>query len=187
MRQYLALKREIPAGAILMFRLGDFYEMFGEDAVKASPVLGATLTHRGSMPMCGVPYHAVNSYLAKLVRAGMTAALCDQVEDPRTAKGLVRREITRIVTPGTVTEDGILDETAANYIVAVSGLSIAALDLPTGEFFVESFDSAAKLDDALERYRPAETLKKEEGSSDAWIFSHEAALDCLLRHFGVAS
>ncbi|MBO4448502.1 MAG: DNA mismatch repair protein MutS [Kiritimatiellae bacterium] len=187
MRQYLALKREIPAGAILMFRLGDFYEMFGEDAVKASPVLGATLTHRGSMPMCGVPYHAVNSYLAKLVRAGMTAALCDQVEDPRTAKGLVRREITRIVTPGTVTEDGILDETAANYIVAVSGLSIAALDLPTGEFFVESFDSAAKLDDALERYRPAETLKKEEGSSDAWIFSHEAALDCLLRHFGVVS
>ncbi len=187
MRQYLALKREIPAGAILMFRLGDFYEMFGEDAVKASPVLGATLTHRGSMPMCGVPYHAVNSYLAKLVRAGMTAALCDQVEDPRTAKGLVRREITRIVTPGTVTEDGILDETAANYIVAVSGLSIAALDLPTGEFFVESFDSAAKLDDALERYRPAETLKKEEGSSDAWIFSHEAAIDCLLRHFGVVS
>ena len=118
-RQYLALKREIPPGAILMFRLGDFYEMFGEDAVVASPILGATLTHRGSQPMCGVPHHALNSYLAKLIRAGKTAALCDQVEDPKTAKGLVRREITRIVTPGTVTEDGLLDETVNNYAAAV--------------------------------------------------------------------
>ncbi|HBO98926.1 MAG TPA: hypothetical protein DD637_03690, partial [Verrucomicrobia bacterium] len=75
MRQYLAIKREIPAGAILMFRLGDFYEMFGEDAVRASPVLGATLTHRNNLPMCGVPYHAINAYLAKLIRAGLTAAL----------------------------------------------------------------------------------------------------------------
>ena len=104
MRQYLALKREIPQGAILMFRLGDFYEMFGKDAVVASPILGATLTHRGDQPMCGVPYHALSSYLAKLIRAGKTAALCDQVEDPKLAKGLVRREITRIVTPGTVTD-----------------------------------------------------------------------------------
>jgi DNA mismatch repair protein MutS len=85
-RQYLALKREIPPGAILMFRLGDFYEMFGEDAVVASPILGATLTHRGNQPMCGVPYHALNSYLAKLIRAGKTAALCDQVEDPKLAR-----------------------------------------------------------------------------------------------------
>ena len=128
MRQYLAIKREVPVGAIVMFRLGDFYEMFGEDAIVASPILGATLTHRGDMPMCGVPYHALNSYLAKLIRAGKTAALCDQVEDPKTAKGLVRREVTRIVTPGTVTEDGLLDETASNYIAAVSSLSLALLD-----------------------------------------------------------
>ena len=121
MRQYLAMKREIPQGAILMFRLGDFYEMFGEDAVIASPILGATLTRRNNQPMCGVPYHALNAYLAKLIRAGKTAALCDQVEDPRTAKGLVRREITRIVTPGTVTEDGLLDETANNYVAAAAG------------------------------------------------------------------
>lgn len=121
MRQYLAIKREVPPGAIVMFRLGDFYEMFGEDALVASPILGATLTKRNAMPMCGVPYHALNGYLAKLIRAGKTAALCDQVEDPKTAKGLVRREVTRIVTPGTVTEDGILDETKSNYIAAVSG------------------------------------------------------------------
>ena len=135
MRQYLALKREIPQGAILMFRLGDFYEMFGEDALTASPVLGATLTHRSGQPMCGVPYHALNTYLAKLIRAGKTAALCDQVEDPKTVKGLVRREITRIVTPGTVTEDGLLDETDNNYVAAVSGLGLSVLDLSTGEFF----------------------------------------------------
>jgi len=130
MRQYLAIKREVPPGAIVMFRLGDFYEMFGEDAVIASPILGATLTHRGDQPMCGVPYHAINSYLAKLIRAGKTAALCDQMEDPRFAKGLVRREVTRIVTPGTVTEDGLLDETTNNYCAAVSNLGLALLDLP---------------------------------------------------------
>ena len=185
MRQYLAIKREVPQGAIVMFRLGDFYEMFGEDAVIASPILGATLTHRGDQPMCGVPYHALNSYLAKLIRAGKTAALCDQVEDPKTAKGLVRREVTRIVTPGTVTEDGLLDETVNNYIAAVSGLGLAMLDLATGEFRVEEFASQEKLDEALERYSPAEILSPDDGNR--WTFSVDAALDCLTRHFKVIS
>ena len=184
-RQYLALKREVPAGAILMFRLGDFYEMFGEDAVIAAPTLGATLTHRGSQPMCGVPHHALNAYLAKLIRAGKTAALVDQVEDPKTAKGLVRREITRIVTPGTVTEDGLLDETANNWVAAVSHLGLALLDRSTGEFCVESFDSQEKLDEALERYRPAELLQPNEDNQ--WTFSLEAAYDCLTHHFKVMS
>ena len=184
-RQYLALKREIPPGAILMFRLGDFYEMFGEDAVVASPILGATLTHRGSQPMCGVPYHALNSYLAKLIRAGKTAALCDQVEDPKTAKGLVRREITRIVTPGTVTEDGLLDETVNNYAAAVHGLGLALLDLATGEFVVEEFKTQEKLDEALERYRPAEMLA--ETDENRWTFSLDAAAEALSRHFKVLS
>ena len=184
-RQYLALKREIPPGAILMFRLGDFYEMFGEDAVVASPILGATLTHRGSQPMCGVPYHALNSYLAKLIRAGKTAALCDQVEDPKLAKGLVRREITRIVTPGTVTEDGLLDETVNNYAAAVHGLGLALLDLATGEFVVEQFATQEKLDEALERYHPAETLA--ETDDNRWTFSLDAATDALTRHFKVMS
>ena len=185
MRQYLALKREVPQGAILMFRLGDFYEMFGEDAMVASPILGATLTHRNGQPMCGVPYHALNSYLAKLIRAGKTAALCDQVEDPKTAKGLVRREITRIVTPGTVTEDGLLDETDNNYAAAVSGLGLAVLDLSTGEFFVEEFATEQQLEEAIARYRPAETLRPCEDNQ--WTFSPDAALDFLTRHFKVVS
>ena len=183
MRQYLAIKREVPRGAIVMFRLGDFYEMFGEDAIVASPILGATLTHRGDQPMCGVPYHALNAYLAKLIRAGKTAALCDQVEDPKTAKGLVRREVTRIVTPGTVTEDGLLDETANTYIAAVSGLGLALLDLSTGEFAVEAFDTPEKLAEALERYAPAERL--EPTDENRWTFSIDAATDCLTRHFKV--
>ena len=185
MRQYLAIKREVPAGAIVMFRLGDFYEMFGEDAIVAAPILGATLTHRGDQPMCGVPYHALNSYLSKLIRAGKTAALCDQVEDPKTAKGLVRREVTRIVTPGTVTEDGLLDETANNYVAAVSGLGLALLDLSTGEFAVEQFASREKLDEALERYRPAEMFIPND--DNRWTFSIDAAFDCLTRHFKVVS
>ena len=185
MRQYLAIKREVPAGAIVMFRLGDFYEMFGEDAIVAAPILGATLTHRGDQPMCGVPYHALNSYLAKLIRAGKTAALCDQVEDPKLAKGLVRREVTRIVTPGTVTEDGLLDETANNYVAAVSGLGLALLDLSTGEFAVEPFASQEKLDEALDRYHPAEMLCASD--DNRWTFSIDAAYDCLTRHFKVLS
>ena len=185
MRQYLAIKREVPAGAIVMFRLGDFYEMFGEDAIIAAPILGATLTHRGDQPMCGVPYHALNSYLAKLIRAGKTAALCDQVEDPKLAKGLVRREVTRIVTPGTVTEDGLLDETANNYVAAVSGLGLALLDLSTGEFAVEPFASQEKLDEALDRYHPAEMLCASD--DNRWTFSIDAAYDCLTRHFKVLS
>ena len=185
MRQYLRIKSEIPRGAILMFRLGDFYEMFGEDAITASPVLGATLTHRGNQPMCGVPYHALNTYLSKLIRAGMTAALCDQVEDPKSAKGLVRREVTRIVTPGTVTEDGLLDECANNYIAAVYETGLALLDLSTGEFSVEGVESVPRLDDALARYRPAEILRPDD--SNRWTFSLDAATDELRRHFNVLS
>jgi DNA mismatch repair protein MutS len=185
MRQYLAIKREVPRGAILMFRLGDFYEMFGEDAVVAAPILGATLTRRGSQPMCGIPYHALNAYLAKAIRAGKTVALVNQVEDPKTAKGLVRREVTRIVTPGTVTEDGLLDETVNNYVAAASGLGLALLDLATGEFGVEEFPSREKLDEALERVRPAEMLVADD--DNRWTFSLDAATDCLTRHFRVMS
>jgi len=198
-RQYRAIKRELPPSAILMFRLGDFYEMFGEDAVIASPILGATLTQRGGQPLCGVPYHAVDAYLAKLIRAGKTAALCDQMEDPRTVKKgqIVRREVTRIVTPGTITEDGLLDAEANCYIAAIHGLGLAIMDLSTGEFSVEPFESQEKLDDALARYRPAErVVAKPEGDvppppqttyAEAWTFSLDAAREELLRHFNVAS
>jgi len=204
-RQYRAIKRELPPGAILMFRLGDFYEMFGEDAVIASPILGATLTQRNGQPLCGVPYHAVDAYLAKLIRAGKTAALCDQMEDPRTVKKgqIVRREVTRIVTPGTITEDGLLDAEANCYIAAVRGLGLAIMDLSTGEFTVEQFESRAKLDDALARSRPAEIVvprpdKEDEAlesfsfdanitCTDAWTFGLDAAREEMLRHFGVTS
>lgn len=198
-RQYRAIKRGLPPGAILMFRLGDFYEMFGEDAVVASPILGATLTQRGGLPLCGVPYHALDAYLAKLIRAGKTAAICDQMEDPRLVKKgqVVRREVTRIVTPGTVTEDGLLDENDSTYIAAVSGGGIALMDLSTGEFAVEAFDSQERLDDALMRYRPAEVVRPRPDDdappppkttyADAWTFSRDAAREALLRHFNVAS
>ena len=185
MRQYLAIRREVPPGAIVMFRLGDFYEMFGDDAILAAPILGATLTQRNGQPMCGIPYHAVNAYLAKLIRAGKTAALCDQVEDPKTAKGLVRREVTRIVTPGTVTEDGLLDETANTFVAAVFNLALALLDLSTGEFVLEEFDSREKLDEALARIRPAERLQ--ETDENRWTFAFEAAFETLTRHFRVLS
>ena len=194
MRQHLAIKREVPPGTIVMFRLGDFYEMFGEDAVVAAPIMGATLTRRGDHPMCGVPHHALNTYLAKLIRAGKTAALCEQVEDPKTAKGLVRREVTRIITPGTVTEDGLLDETSNNYIAAVCGSALSLLDLSTGEFSVESFANRSGLEDALRRCRPAEIIAKSDEPDmgefgftavDAWTFSADAATDCLTRHFKV--
>lgn len=194
MRQYLALKREIPEGAVLMFRLGDFYEMFGEDAVTAAPVLGATLTRRGSQQMCGVPHHALNTYLAKLIRAGMTAAICEQVEDPKAAKGIVRREIARIVTPGTVTEEGLLDETLNNYAAAVRGSALALLDLSTGEFSVEEFSAPDALADALRRYRPAEIVIPSDAPefggfrftrADSWTFSPDVAVDFLTRHFKV--
>lgn len=204
MRQYRQIKSTLPPGAILMFRLGDFYEMFGEDAVTASPILGATLTHRANMPMCGVPYHALDSYLAKLIRAGKTAALCDQVEDPKLAKKLVRREITRIVTPGTVTEDGLLDENINNYIASMYGKAIALLDISTGEFSVEEFTDAAKLRDALLRFAPAEVIAaRDEGDNqdsitllegfknvtrvEAWTFALDAAIDELKHHFNVAA
>ena len=198
-RQYRAIKRELPPGSILMFRLGDFYEMFGEDAVVASPILGATLTQRAGAPLCGIPYHALDAYLAKLIRAGKTAAICDQMEDPRLVKKgqVVRREVTRIVTPGTVTEDGLLDAGTNTYIAAVSGLGLALLDLSTGEFAVEPFETKDRLDDALARLRPAEiVLPRPEDDApppagvsytDAWTFSFDAAQEELLRHFNVTA
>ncbi len=200
-RQYRAIKRELPPGAILMFRLGDFYEMFGEDAIIASPILGATLTQRAGAPLCGIPYHALDAYLAKLIRAGKTAAICDQMEDPRLVKkgNVVRREVTRIVTPGTVTEDGLLDAGANTYVAAVSRCALAMLDLSTGEFFVEEFVDEDRLGDAVARYRPAEiVLPRPEDENapkvpfcdnptltDAWTFAVDAAYEELLRHFNV--
>ena len=204
-RQYRAIKRELPPGSILMFRLGDFYEMFGEDAAIASPILGATLTQRNGLPLCGVPYHALDAYLAKLIRAGKTAAICDQMEDPKLVKKgqVVRREVTRIVTPGTVTEDGLIEENANCYVAAAAGLGLAMMDLSTGEFAVEGFAGEDKLKDAIARCRPAELvvprpedetaprpfadLCRNVTEADAWTFSLDAAQEELQRHFNVTA
>jgi DNA mismatch repair protein MutS len=140
MRQYHDIKREHP-GMLLFFRLGDFYEMFYEDAVLASRELEITLTSRNRdrtgdpIPMCGVPHHSVNNYLARLIRKGHKVAICEQTEDPRQVKGIVRREVTRIVTPGTAIEEGLLDSRENNFIAGLvetqEGVGASFLDLST--------------------------------------------------------
>src|SRR5499426_3742102 len=148
LRQYRSIKAEHP-DAILMFRLGDFYEMFYDDALVASKALSLTLTSRGrgtrnEAPMCGVPYHAADSYVARLIGQGHRVAICDQVEDPRAAKGIVRRAVTRVVSPGTVTDPAQLRAAEPNYIAAIragrgrrpggAAYGCAYLDLSTGDF-----------------------------------------------------
>ncbi|MEK8127057.1 DNA mismatch repair protein MutS [Paenibacillus filicis] len=167
MEQYLAVKAEVK-DAFLFFRLGDFYELFFEDAVLASRELEITLTGRGGgmeerIPMCGVPYHAAEGYIAKLVEKGYKVAVCEQVENPAEAKGVVRREVVRIVTPGTVMDARSLSETANNYILAVradeDGYGLAACDLSTGELYVTRLEgSYERLLDELNVYNPAEVL-----------------------------
>src|SRR6516162_3964293 len=141
MQQYRELKARDP-DALLLFRMGDFYEMFGDDAERGAALLGLTLTSRekgdNAMPMAGFPHHQLDAYLARLVAAGQRAAVCEQVEDPKLAKGLVRRDVVRIVTPGTVTDEALLDPKMPNYLAAVvetrGKLGMAWVDLSTGNF-----------------------------------------------------
>ncbi|HSS76354.1 MAG TPA: DNA mismatch repair protein MutS, partial [Thermoanaerobaculia bacterium] len=168
MRQYLEVKAQHP-GALLMYRMGDFYEMFFEDARDAAPILEVQLTarHKGTeseVPMCGVPHHALEGYLAKLLAAGLKVAICDQVEDPATAKGLVKREVTRVVTPGTVSDPGLLEGKEENFLAAlvweksVEAGAGAFLDLSTGTFFVRRWRSAEEAVEDLALLRPREVL-----------------------------
>src|SRR5260370_35194372 len=141
MQQYRELKARDPE-ALLLFRMGDFYEMFGEDAERGAALLGLTLTTRdkgaNAIPMAGFPHPALETYLAKLVQAGQRAAVCEQVEDPKLAKGLVKREVVRVVTPGTLTDDSLLDPKLANYLAAVvevrGKLGLAGVELSTVRF-----------------------------------------------------
>ena len=175
LQQYLEIKQQHD-NAILFYRMGDFYEMFFDDAVKASKILGITLTSRNKksdaaqVPMCGIPYHAAQTYLSKLIKAGCRVAICEQTEDPAQAKGIVKREVVRIVSPGVVTDDHLLDDKDNNYICALSykdigpqriyGLSF--LDVSTGEFLVGEYKSSAenaeKVLDQLTRLTPSELL-----------------------------
>src|SRR5690242_12697748 len=145
MRQYFDAKRQY-RDAIVFFRMGDFYEMFYEDALTAARALELTLTSRskdasgGAIPMCGVPFHAADGYIARLVKKGFRVAVCEQMEDPRKAKGLVRREVIRVVSPGTLTDSGYLDAREPAFLMAIvpadpsPGYGVALLDLSTGEF-----------------------------------------------------
>ena len=168
MRQYAAIKKEHP-NALLFFRLGDFYELFFDDAVLAARELQITLTSRNkekgiAIPMCGVPYHAAEGYIAKLIRRGFKVAVCEQVEDPRLAKKLVRREVTRVVTPGTAA-DSSLNAEENNFLAAVATVGdrvgFAALDLSTGEFRATEFvgeSAGRRIQEELEQLRPREML-----------------------------
>ena len=166
MRQYLEIKARYP-DAILFFRLGDFYEMFLDDAVVAARILDISLTSRNKgaeeeIPMCGIPYHSAQPYLAKLVRAGHKVAICEQVEDPRAVKGLVKREVVRVVTPGTAIEQELLDADAHNFFVVVAtgedGYGVASLDLSTGHFRVTSVTSLDEVIRELSAIAPREIL-----------------------------
>ena len=205
MKQYEEAKRACP-DAILLFRMGDFYEMFREDARTAARVLNLALTSRekgeNAIPMAGFPYHQLQSYLGKLIAAGMRAAVCEQVEDPKLAKGLVRREVTRIVTPGTVTDDALLDPRESNFLAAVAPgdpVGLAWVELSTGRFVAAGF-SAKQLPDQLARIAAAECLLSDDAAPlpmhlnermmitrrPAWAFSQQTARQILAKHFGTA-
>jgi DNA mismatch repair protein MutS len=215
MRQYNSIKERHP-NALLFFRLGDFYELFFEDAVVASKELQITLTSRNkekgvAVPMCGVPYHAAEGYIAKLIRRGFRVAICDQMEDPRLAKKLVKREVTRVVSPGTAIESQVLEPRENNYLAAVTeregAVGLAFADLSTGDFRATEIigpESAARLREELERMRPRELLISSQAANreaprsesatpltetrlDDWVFGEEYGARLLREHFGVAT
>lgn len=211
MRQYYAIKEQYP-DSILFFRLGDFYEMFGEDAKLASRILEIALTSReagpeGRIPMCGVPYHAVDGYLEKMVRSGYKVAICEQLEDPSQAKGVVKRDVIRVVTPGTFIE-GNLEGGENQYLAALQAAGeswgLASLDMSTGQFMTVSSGDLTELMDELARLKPAEILIApdfpDKSSVEAFARSQGAVIsstegpgslarasEVLLKHFEVAS
>src|SRR5438067_6515742 len=157
MQQYQRLRKSIPADTLLLFRLGDFYEMFFEDAKEASGILNVALTKRHAVPMCGVPYHAAEGYIAKLIKAGKRAAICDQVGEVRPGK-IVQRELTQIVSAGTVSDFNLLDSKRNNFLAAVNfedGIyGFAFVDLSTGDFRITELQNASALLDELARVSP---------------------------------
>jgi DNA mismatch repair protein MutS len=209
MKQYNAIKAKHP-GALLLFRVGDFYETFGEDAVKASKILDIVLTKRANgaashVELAGFPHHSLDNYLPKLVRAGERVAICDQLEDPKMVKGIVKRGVTELVTPGVSFNDQVLEQRRNNYLASVhfgkDETGVAFLDISTGEFLTAqgSTDYVNKL---LQSFTPAEVLfckrmKEEVGlffggdfcqfALDEWVFAYDFAFETLTRHFNTAS
>ena len=204
LEQYFEIKRQVP-DAILFYRLGDFYEMFFEDAEKAAPLLDLVLTARNKgqeyeTPMCGVPYHSADGYIAKLIRHGLRVAICEQVEEPSAAKGLVRREVVRVVTPGTATESSIVERDCCYLLALVPHdevVGAAYLDVSTGDFFVTSYRSLtdARLHDDVARFGPREVVVPRGADASALHLPtssvepslFEAQHDYLSKHFGTQS
>ena len=190
MQQYLKTKEEYK-DCILFYRLGDFYEMFFDDAIVVSKELGKSCGAEERAPMCGVPYHAVEGYLNKLVANGHKVAICEQVEDPKLAKGLVKREVIRIVTPGTNTDMQALDESKNNYIMCIVYLAdkygISLADISTGDYFVTEVDTERKLIDEINKFAPSEIICNESFYMSGVDLSDETAENTLKEHFKVQS
>ena len=209
MKQYMAVKAKHP-DAILLFRVGDFYETFGEDAIRASEILGIVLTRRANgsasfVELAGFPFHALDTYLPKLVRAGQRVAICEQLEDPKLAKKIVKRGITELITPGVSFTDNVLNNKENNFLAAVhidkQAVGLALLDVSTGEFYIAEGDTA-HVEQIMNNFQPREVLFEKRKSDlfrdrfgsrfytyklDDWIFSAEAANDRLLKQFGTSS
>ncbi|HPI00129.1 MAG TPA: DNA mismatch repair protein MutS, partial [Chitinophagaceae bacterium] len=205
MQQHQAIKEKYP-DAILLFRVGDFYETFGEDAVKTSQALGITLTKRNngsasSLELAGFPHHALDTYLHKLVKAGYRVAICDQLEDPKQAKGIVKRGVTEMVTPGTTTNDKLLEHHSNNFLAGIhmngDVWGAAFLDLSIGEFLVAE-GSPEYIDKLVQSLKPSEIVYQRQFQKifketfgqkfytytlESWIFDEKYATESLLKHF----
>ena len=205
MTQYRRIKGELPKDALLLFRLGDFYEMFFEDAQTGAQLLNLALTARNGVPMCGLPHHAANSYIGRLLRAGRKVAICDQLEDAQPGK-LVKREVTQILSPGTHFDERMLVAERNNFLAAICSagktFGLALVDLTTGDFVTTELEAGPALLTELERLRPAEIIYPSEAGAlrdllrdsfkilngyDDWTFAPETALYTVREHFKVAS
>ena len=204
MQQYLRIKADYP-DTIVLYRMGDFYEVFYQDAELAARLLNITLTQRGKsngepIPMAGVPFHSIDQYLAKLVKLGHSVAMAEQIGDPATSKGPVERKVVRVVTPGTLVEESLLDERRDNILAALfkheSGYAIATLELSLGHFKAQQLDSLEQVFSELERLQPAELLMSEQtpalSNSDTkfsshlvpnWYFDFDVANELLCKQF----
>src|SRR5262249_17976872 len=202
MAQYRRIKGELPKDALLLFRLGDFYEMFFEDAQSGSQLLNLALTSRNGIPMCGIPFHAANGYIARILKAGRKVAICDQIEDARPGQ-LVKREVTQILSPGTHFDERMLVAERNNFLAAVcstgGAFGLALVDLTTGNFKTTELADEAALRTELERLRPAEVIHPEGAPAlhalkdafpivlpyEDWVFAPETALFTVREHFKV--
>lgn len=205
MKQYNQIKAKYP-GALLLFRVGDFYETFGEDAVKASKVLNIILTKRANgsashIELAGFPHHAMDNYLPKLVRAGHRVAICDQLEDPKSVKGIVKRGVTELVTPGVSFDDNVLETGRNNYLASIhfskNALGVAFLDISTGEFMTAS-GNASYIDKLLQGFQPSEIIYSKSAREhfaqkfsddynihhlEDWIYAYDFAYEKLTKQF----